>query len=143
MSRVRKINYFTKSVLDKVENYDTLPTLYVITICSVDILTEIADLNRLSNTLLLVPKVLWILVENKLEKSSRLVGFIAETELEIVHLNRNLAREFELMNAGIEWLRNNIKSSDGIVFFANTQGSYDLIPIYEHVRKNFFVRLKI
>lgn len=134
MNDISKINYLNKFVLNKVEIYDTLPTLYVITICKMDIITEIADLNRLGNTLSLIPKLVWILVENKSKKSFRLARFIAETELEIVHLNRNSLHEFELMNTGLEWIRNNEKNFNGIVFFANTQSSYDMVQLYEYVK---------
>lgn len=115
-------------------NHADLPTLYVITICRTEILTQIADLNRLKNTLYLIPKVVWILVENKPEKSSKLATFIEESELESIHLNTNSNLEIDLMNTGLKWLRLNYKNLNGIVLFASSQGSYDIFRLYEHVK---------
>lgn len=121
-------------MLNYVEVYDTLPTLYVISPCRTEILTELADLNRLKNTLYLVPKLVWILVENKPQKSFKLAEFITESELEVIHLNKDSDLQIDLMNKGIEWLRENHENLNGVVYFANPQGSYDIIHLYVHVK---------
>ncbi|RNA04096.1 galactosylgalactosylxylosyl 3-beta-glucuronosyltransferase 3 [Brachionus plicatilis] len=134
LQKISQTDYLAKFILGFVDgNHADLPTLYVITICRTEILTQIADLNRLKNTLYLIPKVVWILVENKPEKSSKLATFIEESELESIHLNTNSNLEIDLMNTGLKWLRLNYKNLNGIVLFASSQGSYDIFRLYEHI----------
>ncbi len=49
--------YSVEYSLKFVKDYDSLPTIYVITTVNNSVITKLADLNRFSNTLRLVPKV--------------------------------------------------------------------------------------
>lgn len=123
------------------ENYDNMSTVYVIT-PTYTRSTQLADLTRLKNTLLLVPKIIWILVEDSLEKTNKVSKFVSETKLNIIHLNEKSPKlekpkgkighkGVEQRNKALKWLReNNIKK--GVFYFADDDNSYD-INLFEEV----------
>lgn len=118
-------------------NYKKLPTIYVVTRVDVNALSELADLTRMKNTLRLVPKLKWLLIEPYLEKSFKLSKFVNESNMDIVHLAKVINKEKDYFNFAIYWLRVNylIINPIGVVYFANTQSVYDL-RLFEEVCKN-------
>ncbi|CAF0997796.1 unnamed protein product [Brachionus calyciflorus] len=117
------------------QNYDHLPTIYVVTKCNLETLTELADLNRLKNTLRLVPKLVWILVEKSETKSIKLKNFLQDSGIRTIHLNDNSSNDLNLLNKALFWLRSIYDEIDrnGVVYFANTSSSLDL-KIFEEIR---------
>lgn len=124
------------------DNYPSLPTIYVIT-PTYGKSTQFADLNRLKNTLLLVPKVFWIVIEDLSYKSGRLANFLNQSGLKYVHLNakspkltrwkfRKFHKGSYQRNLALEWLRHN-QIKKGVVYFADDDNSYDL-NLFEEIR---------
>ncbi|XP_054169215.1 galactosylgalactosylxylosylprotein 3-beta-glucuronosyltransferase 3-like [Oppia nitens] len=123
-----------------------VPTIYVIT-PTYDRLVQKAELIRLSNTLLLVDNIHWIVVEDSPFKTQRVTKFLEDIEkyghLKYTHLNVVTPTQFQMKktdpnwlkprgvlqrNAGIDWIRENVKSIDGrgVVYFADDDNTYDL-----------------
>lgn len=129
-------------------NIDSLPTIYVV--CKVNlnnVLTELADLSRLKNTLRLVPKLVLILIENSANKTTKLQKFSSESGLNIVHLNIQTTKSIDAFNYAILWLRSNNESLDraGVVYFAYTQATFD-VNLFDEVLNIYslsFLMLKL
>jgi hypothetical protein len=130
------------------ENYDSLPIIYIITPTYARF-TQLADLNRLKNTLLHVPKIFWVIIEDGRNKSNRVSKFLNEANIAHVHLyeespkvvnkpdNTSWIKHKGVVqrNKAIKWLRN-LNSDDGVVYFADDDNSYD-IRLFDEVI-NFF-----
>lgn len=140
---------------------DSLATIYVITPTYYRH-TQMAELLRLSYTLLLVPNVHWIIVEDANIKTGRVTNLISR--LEEVHKFRTITQlhartppEFKLKagepswarpkglwqrNAAIEWLRKSSSSidSNGVVYFADDDNTYDL-RVFEEMRNTLRVSI--
>lgn len=65
----KRLNFPVLYPFESHVNYDELSTIYIITPTDSERVTQMADLVRMQNTLLLVPKIFWILVEDSLQKS--------------------------------------------------------------------------
>lgn len=48
--------------------------------------TQLADLNRFKNTLLHVPKIIWIIIEDSPIKTETISKFLQESKIPFVHL---------------------------------------------------------
>lgn len=137
----------------KQNKYEQLPTIYVIT-PTYSRHVQIADLTSLSHTLMLVPNVHWIIVEDSETKKPRLMRFIDKLKTEfnfksITHLNeptrqysqadqrlsRYRPKGVRQRNKALDWLRDNIDSLDkrGIVYFADDDNTYD-IELFQEMR---------
>ena len=131
------------------ENYFELPTIYVITPSNNRRVTQLADLTRLRNTLWLIPKIVWILIEDSPVKSVKVSDFLKNSNISYVHLNQQtpddlLVKSNEKVwtkprgvlqrNKALEWLRDNIDSinRNGVVYFADDDNTYD-IKLFEEV----------
>ena len=68
------------------DQYDDLPTIYIITPTDSSRITQLAALTRMRNTLRLVPKIFWIVIENNFKKSQKLRIFLEESNIPNVHL---------------------------------------------------------
>lgn len=128
-------------ILQFQHSYNDMATVYVIT-PTYTRSTQLADLTRIKNTLLLVPKVVWIVVEDSYEKSPKLDLFLTSSNINCVHLNeKTLIMEkprgrvghkgVEQRNRGLKWIKDN-KVKNGVVFFADDDNSYD-IRLFEEV----------
>lgn len=126
------------------EIYDEMPTIYIVTPTYLRE-TQIADLNRLKNTLLLVPKIVWIIVEDSLVKSDKIATFAMESNLNIVHeaektlkLDKpkytSAHKGVEQRNRAIYWIKEN-EPQNSIVYFADDDNSYSL-KLFEEVISN-------
>lgn len=129
------------------EGFGEVPTIYVIT-PTYKRLTQKADLTRLSQTLLHVPKLHWILVEDSEKKTELLFHFLENCGVSYTHLavktSKQLltkegdprwlkARGVEQRNLGLKWIRQNLKSDmKGVVYFGDDDNTYDL-RIFEQV----------
>lgn len=122
--------------------YDSLPTIYLISAVNMLQKTELADLTRMKNTLTLVPKLTWIIVENKENKTDKLSRFLKSSDLDYVHLNHyieyielytTIDYYLTLYNIGLSWIQRNISTlNNGIVHFIEIDNTYD-IRIFEQV----------
>ena len=150
---VQVVDYLNKSFalknfLNFYANYDKLPTIYLVTPTYARF-TQMADLHRLRNTLINVPKILWMVIEDAPNKTDRVVDFMKNSGVPHVHFNlespSNLVkpdptkwykhRGVVQRNFAMDWLKNNIKNEfeDGVIYFADD--AYDL-QLFEEVNKD-------
>lgn len=138
------------------DNDSQMPTIYFIT-PTYKRLTQKADLTRLSQTLLHVPKLQWILVEDSVQKTDLVTRFLENCGLSYTHLAVRTPKELitkegdprwlkargvEQRNLGLKWIRDNFKSgSRGVVYFGDDDNTYDL-RIFEQV-SNTVIKLEV
>ncbi len=149
-NKYEKLSFPISYSLKFYENLSTMPTIYVITPTNSRAETQLADLTRLRNSLWLVPKLFWIVVEDSPFKTKRIIEFMNECEMPSVHLNEQSSDDLILKssektwakprgvlqrNKGLEWLRQNALKIDprGVVYFADDDNSYDL-RLFEEMR---------
>lgn len=124
-----------KDALKFYKNYKSYSTIYLISRVNVNNINEMADMTRFLNTIRLVPKVRWIVVENAPEKSQKLSKFLKRSGIKYAHLNRYIKDEqllvknlsLEQYDEGFNWLRTNYQNidQDGVVYLARIQTSYE------------------
>lgn len=120
-----------------------LPIIYGITPTYAR-LAQKADLTRLSQTLMLVKSFHWIIIEDSKEKTPLVANLLKESKLQYTHLNAKTivnkqltASGVEQRNAGLDWLKNNLKSEEqrkGIVYFMDDDNTYAL-KLFDEIRK--------
>ena len=113
----------------------------------------------MANTLRLVPKVIWLIVEDAEIQSQNLFNFLTASKINFIHLHvsidqlitfetlkhnvddldksgYNLHRGSAQRNTAIDWLRNNPKliKEDSVIYFADDDNSYS-IKLFEQVFK--------
>jgi galactosylgalactosylxylosylprotein 3-beta-glucuronosyltransferase 3 len=127
-----------------------MPIIYIITPTNNRRVTQLADLTRMRNTLWLVPKVVWILVEDNDYKTDKIKNFLEYSKLDYVHLAERTPDEMLIKssekewtkprgvlqrNKAINWLRDNSDSINlnGVVYFADDDNTYD-IRLFEEMR---------
>ncbi|XP_029429507.1 galactosylgalactosylxylosylprotein 3-beta-glucuronosyltransferase 1 isoform X2 [Rhinatrema bivittatum] len=129
---------------------DNLPTIHVIT-PTYSRPVQKAELTRLANTLLHVPNLHWILVEDSQRRTPLVTRMLRETGLNYTHLNVETPRNYKLRgdmrdpriprgtmqrNLALRWLRdtfNKNNSEPGIVYFADDDNTYSL-ELFEEMR---------
>jgi len=117
--------------------------------------TQKADLTRLCQTLMHVPKLHWIVVEDSEQKTHLVTRFLSRCRVESTHLNTRTAQHLRLKenepvwrknrgveqrNLALDWLRNAAaagtlpqqKTGGGVVYFGDDDNTYDL-EIFEEV----------
>ncbi|KAM7082793.1 galactosylgalactosylxylosylprotein 3-beta-glucuronosyltransferase 1 [Mycteria americana] len=110
-----------------------------------------AELTRLANTLLHVPNLHWILVEDSQRRTPLITRLLRDTGLNYTHLNVETPRNYKLRgdmrdpriprgtmqrNLALRWLRetfNKNNSQPGIVYFADDDNTYSL-ELFEEMR---------
>jgi galactosylgalactosylxylosylprotein 3-beta-glucuronosyltransferase 3 len=131
-----------------------MPTIYLITPTNNKNPTQMADLTRLRNTLWLVPKLVWLLVEDSAKKTKKIVEFLEYSKIPYIHLNEATPLDFKLnsndkpwskprgvmqRNKALAWLREHRDElKEGVVYFGDDDNTYD-IRLFEEV---FFFILK-
>lgn len=135
-------------------NYEKLPTIYVIT-PTYNRYVQKAELTRLSHTLMLVPNVHWIIVEdsewtgdivNKLVKRLKSeFDFHTITKLHTPTPEKYKRKPGEpswyhpkgiwQRNKALEWIRENLADldRDGVIYFADDDNTYD-IELFNEMR---------
>lgn len=124
-------------------------TLSLIVCCFVLRPHQRAELVRLSQTLLLVPALHWILVEDSAERTAAVAELLAHTDLPYTHLNVQTPpamkmkdsdpnwlkpRGVEQRNEALRWLREHKASRErGVVYFADDDNTYS-VKIFQEVR---------
>lgn len=148
-SRYRNISYPVGYALQLLERHAQLPTIYVLTPTNNKRPVQLADLTRMRNTLWLVPKLVWIVIEDSASRTDKIARFLERSGMPYVHLNAATPDEHELKpgekpwiksrgvlqrNEGIAWLREHHAelSEQGVVYFADDDNTYD-IRLFEEV----------
>uniref|UniRef100_A0A672H8M6 Galactosylgalactosylxylosylprotein 3-beta-glucuronosyltransferase n=2 Tax=Salarias fasciatus TaxID=181472 RepID=A0A672H8M6_SALFA len=119
---------------------DSLPTIYAITPTYYRSVQK-ADLTRMSNTLLHVANLHWIVVEDSDRKSVLVSRLLEKTGLNYTHLNVHVAEKLNSRGSGqrnlaLKWLRDNFRLNDsnaGVVYFADDDNTYSL-ELFDEMR---------
>ena len=127
--------------------FNEMPTVYVIT-PTYKRHTQKADLTRLSQTLLHVPRLHWIVIEDSEEKTDLVSRFLENCGVSYTHLavktqNKLITKEGEprwlksrgadQRNVGLKWIREHFTSGmKGVVYFGDDDNTYD-VRIFELV----------
>ena len=121
------------------EEEDDIPTIFGIT-PTYKRSTQKVDLTSLCQTLLLVPRVMWVVVEDAVEKSDLVKNFLQRCKVESVHMNvktppKQKSRGVLQRNAGLNWIRQRCTETkcNGVVYFMDDDNKYDL-RLFEEVR---------
>ena len=120
-----------------------LPTVYAITPTYAR-LTQRVDLTSLCHTLMLVPQITWIVVEDAVCRTQPVMDVLAKCKsVTSVHLATrstkplSKGRGISQRNAGLNWIRQNCGSTAtekcrGVVYFMDDDNKYDL-RLFEEV----------
>ncbi|CAN9501550.1 unnamed protein product [Ophioblennius macclurei] len=119
---------------------ESLPTIYVIT-PTYKRFVQKADLTHMSNTLLHVANLHWIVVEDAENKTTLVRDLLEKTGLNYTHLNvhtseKLTSRGSEQRNLALKWLRdtfNTNESHPGVVYFGDDDNTYSL-ELFEEMR---------
>lgn len=126
-------------------NIDTesdLPPLYVIT-PTYRRSEQLAELTRLSHTLMHVPNMHWLVIEDAMVKTPLVEELLQKTGLPYDHLIAPMPEQYKKKkkdpkprgvsnrNKGLEWIRKNART--GVFYFADDDNTYDL-DIFEEMR---------
>lgn len=140
---------------DHRESYEKLPTIYVVTPTYARYVQK-AELTRLSHTLMLVPNLHWIIVEDSDWATDLVRKFVIRLKNEfdfhtITRLHSPTPESFKLKpgqaswskpkgvwqrNKALEWIRDNLSdldSDDGVIYFADDDNTYD-VELFNEMR---------
>jgi hypothetical protein len=129
--------------------YENKSTLYVVT-PTYKRDTQMADLVALRNTLVLVPKLVWILIEDSENRTERIGSLLRMSHLHYVHLSiptpklidgkpfsRRNGRGIFQRNAALDWFRqhrdHDTDIRNGVLYFADDDNRYD-VRIFDDMR---------
>ena len=145
-------SFAIKNILNYHKTYQSLPTLFIVT-PTYTRCTQLADLHRFRNTLLHVPKVIWIIIEDAAGRTPLITKFLNESKIPYVHLykesltnltkpDRNVWTKHKGIfqrNKALAWLKES-QFENGVVYFADDDNAYDT-RLFEEVIKPilFFV----
>ena len=132
---------------DKIDNVTSnddkdMKTIFIIT-PTYHRTTQKIDLNSMCQTLMLVPKVVWIIIEDAKKPTDIVTKLIKRCKVKTVHLvvptsplykvkkgdsPKSKARGVEQRNAGLNWLRKNYSpdNCNGVFYFGDDDNKYDL-----------------
>ena len=80
-----------------------MSVIYVITPTNNARVSQMADMTRLRNTLWLVPKIVWIVIEDSDKKTSRMAIFLHNSKIPYIHLSAATPSEDKLNENDISW----------------------------------------
>jgi len=102
---------------------------------------QVPELTRLAQTLLHVPAIHWIVVEDSATKSKVIAALLQRYGIPHTHLNAQMPDKYKRLrtkprgvsnrNAALTWLRQNRNS--GVLYFADDDNTYD-IRLFEEMR---------
>ncbi|XP_050738187.1 galactosylgalactosylxylosylprotein 3-beta-glucuronosyltransferase P-like isoform X2 [Eriocheir sinensis] len=117
------------------------PPLYVVT-PTYRRAAQLADLTRLAQTLRLVPRLTWVVVEDAKERSEVVAELLERTGLDYAHLAAPTPDEYKertmlgrgVFNRreGLRWVRQH--AHDGVLYFADDDNAYD-VRIFLQIRR--------
>ena len=128
--------------LDALADQESLPTIYMITPTHTRA-TQKAELTRLSHTLMLVPKIHWIVVEDAVQTTDIVHNLLKRSGLSYTLMNvktpvhQKLAdhdpnwlkpRGVLQRNKGLHWIHDQLGATkdEGVVYFADDDNTYSL-----------------
>ena len=123
------------------EDISQLPVIYLI-MPTYPRMTQKADITKFIYTMIQVPRIHWIVVEDWPHKTDLVTRMLNSSGLNYTHLNAVSAKNSSTggkrgvmqRNAGLEWIRNNTELGDeGVLYFADDDNTYD-IRIFELMR---------
>ena len=123
-------------------NDPNMKTIFVIT-PTYQRKTQKIDLTAMCHTLMLVPEVVWIVIEDAPKPTSLVTQLLSRCQVKKVHLTvptspafrpkngasaKSVSRGVEQRNAGLSWLRQHYKTANcnGVVYFGDDDNKYDL-----------------
>ena len=129
--------------LSPVLSRDNIPPIYFIT-PTYKRLTQKADLIRICQTLMLVPNLVWIVIEDDVTSSELVTNLLKHCSVKSVHLTEKTTsfvsskqgggghRGVDQRNIGLKWIRDNVNKLEGVVYFGDDDNTYD-IRLFEEV----------
>ncbi|CAG7819880.1 unnamed protein product [Allacma fusca] len=119
-----------------------LPTIYFIT-PTYKRPEQIPDLTRLSQTLMHVPSIMWLVIEDAEALSPQVSAILRRSGVRFIHMiapmpkdqqkKKVKARGVSNRNKGLEWIRENYVDTRGVVYFADDDNTYDL-RLFDEIR---------
>ncbi|XP_023334420.1 galactosylgalactosylxylosylprotein 3-beta-glucuronosyltransferase S [Eurytemora carolleeae] len=118
-----------------------IPMIYVVT-PTYTRPTQLPDLTRLANTLRLVPRIHWIVAEDRNTTTKPVADLLAASKLRFTHLaaerpheliGKVIGRGVFNRRAALDWIRTYAEPS-GVIYFADDDNSYD-VRIFEEIRQ--------
>ena len=139
-ARLKDKSVLINNFLNTFDDQEILPTIFIITPTDSKRITQLAALTRMRNTLWLVPKIFWIIVEDNFEKSDKIKLFLKQSKIPHVHLLEETPKEMQInpgerfkpkgviqRNKALSWIRENVKENQkGVVFFGDDDNTYDI-----------------
>lgn len=133
-----------RAIREEVQRRETthehLPVIYVIT-PTYRRPEQVPELTRLAQTLMNVPRVHWVVAEDAQVSNMRVVRYLLHTGLPHTYLLTPMPAEYRNQtwepkgvanrNGGLAWVRT--KATDGVVYFADDDNTYDL-RLFEEMR---------
>lgn len=114
---------------------ETQPVLYIVT-PTFHRREQFPELTRLSQTLLHVPNMIWLLIEDAMECSPILSNLLERCQIPYVHMVAPLPdiylsalkkpRGVSQRNAAIQWILTNSNLPEGVLYFADDDNTFDL-----------------
>ncbi|XP_033213764.1 galactosylgalactosylxylosylprotein 3-beta-glucuronosyltransferase P-like [Belonocnema kinseyi] len=104
---------------------------------------QIAELTRMSHTLMLVKNVNWLVIEDAKVATKHVTKLLEKTGLKFVHLVAPMPEKYKLKkgakprgvsnrNRGLQWVRAN--ATKGVLYFADDDNTYD-IALFDEIRQ--------
>ncbi|XP_046683733.1 galactosylgalactosylxylosylprotein 3-beta-glucuronosyltransferase P-like [Homalodisca vitripennis] len=123
------------------ENGEDIPTLYIIT-PTYRRPEQLAELTRLAQTLMHIPKIHWLVIEDSRVATPQVTQLLLRTGLSFEHLiapmpdiyknkTGSKPRGVSNRNRGLKWLRAN--ATKGVFYFADDDNTYD-IALFQEMR---------
>lgn len=126
------------TVAKETENKTDIPDIFGIT-PTYKRSTQKVDLTSLCHTLSLVPRLVWIVVEDATEKSGLVGRLLQRCKVKSIHMNVKTppnprSRGVLQRNAGLNWVRTHCSEvkCNGVVYFMDDDNKYDL-RLFEQV----------
>ncbi|XP_071521329.1 galactosylgalactosylxylosylprotein 3-beta-glucuronosyltransferase 2-like isoform X2 [Panulirus ornatus] len=116
-----------------------MPKIYVIT-PTYRRPEQVAELTRLSQTLMLVPNLHWLVVEDAVAPTRRVLAFLDSCSVPHTYLLGTASRRYKgankprgvsNRNAGLKWLK--VHAKEGVIYFADDDNTYDY-RIFQEIR---------
>ncbi|XP_050714212.1 galactosylgalactosylxylosylprotein 3-beta-glucuronosyltransferase P-like [Eriocheir sinensis] len=101
---------------------------------------QVAELTRLAQTLMLVPDLHWLVVEDAVSPTRRVLAFLDSCSVPHTYLLGTASRRYKgankprgvsNRNAGLKWLK--VHAKDGVIYFADDDNTYDY-RIFDEIR---------
>nr|CAI99631.1 beta-1,3-glucuronosyltransferase [Ciona savignyi] len=102
---------------------------------------QIAELTRLSQTLMHIPMFHWLLTEDAHSKTDLVAHFLNHSNLSYTHLfhknnsTSRLVKDLNTRNNALRWIRENVQpSTNAILYFMDDDNTYSL-RVFDEIRK--------